>query len=516
MNYTPTNAVWELTYACNMRCKHCGSSCGEKYPDELSSEEALSLCDDLASLGLKVVTLSGGEPFLRKDWDLIAKRLVEKGVTVNAISNGWYIDEALIEKASRSGIVNIGVSLDGLEKTHDFMRMKGSYERVLRALDTMNEKGMSTVVCTSVNKMNLPEFPRMYDIILEKKVQRWQFQIASPMGNLLEHKELIIEPREVDDLIDFTFDVASKGHVIVDLADDIGYYNTKISEIRKLGSTDKDTFTVWAGCNAGKCVLGIRANGDISGCLSIRDPDFIEGNIRDVPLAEMWTSPDAFSWTRKLTKSQLRGFCVKCQYGRYCLGGCTGAKITLSGDLYDNKYCSFRLEIEREADRVSSMTDTADLIAMANKSIADEGYQWAEVYLSRAIELDPGNIEISNLLGLSHYFLENYEDAKKYSLRALAIDSSDSYAHKGLGLALVKLGSVDEGIGYLKKAIELTDDTFLDPYFDCALVLGEQGRTVEAIAILEKGRSLSESFTKGSENLYEALRKQQAETSAKK
>ena len=55
-----TTAVWEITMGCNMRCKHCGSSCAEALPDELNTSEALEVCDQLKDLGLKVITLSGG------------------------------------------------------------------------------------------------------------------------------------------------------------------------------------------------------------------------------------------------------------------------------------------------------------------------------------------------------------------------------------------------------------------------------------------------------------------------
>ena len=131
MEYIPTHAVWEITYACNMRCMHCGSSCGEAYPDELTTEEALILCDDLAALGLKAITLSGGEPFVRKDWPHIARRLTDNGVKTNVISNGWFIDEMLVETALKSGIVNIGLSIDGLKNTHDTIRKKGSFDRIM-------------------------------------------------------------------------------------------------------------------------------------------------------------------------------------------------------------------------------------------------------------------------------------------------------------------------------------------------------------------------------------------------
>jgi MoaA/NifB/PqqE/SkfB family radical SAM enzyme len=47
-----TTAVWEITMGCNMRCKHCGSSCAEALPDELNTSEALEVCDQLKDLGL--------------------------------------------------------------------------------------------------------------------------------------------------------------------------------------------------------------------------------------------------------------------------------------------------------------------------------------------------------------------------------------------------------------------------------------------------------------------------------
>lgn len=62
MEYLPVTAVWEITMGCNMRCDHCGSSCAEPLPDELTTEEALALCDDLKTVGLKWITLSGENP----------------------------------------------------------------------------------------------------------------------------------------------------------------------------------------------------------------------------------------------------------------------------------------------------------------------------------------------------------------------------------------------------------------------------------------------------------------------
>src|SRR5262245_43046472 len=60
----PVHAVWELTLACDLACRHCGSRAGRARPDELTRDEALDLVRQLAELGVQEVTLIGGEAYL--------------------------------------------------------------------------------------------------------------------------------------------------------------------------------------------------------------------------------------------------------------------------------------------------------------------------------------------------------------------------------------------------------------------------------------------------------------------
>lgn len=62
---THTNVVWEITLKCNLACSHCGSRAGDARTDELSTEEALDLVEQLKDVGIREVTLIGGEAFLR-------------------------------------------------------------------------------------------------------------------------------------------------------------------------------------------------------------------------------------------------------------------------------------------------------------------------------------------------------------------------------------------------------------------------------------------------------------------
>jgi len=58
-----------------MRCIHCGSSAGYKREKELSVNEWINVCSQLADLGCKRIALLGGEPFLRKDWSVIGQKI---------------------------------------------------------------------------------------------------------------------------------------------------------------------------------------------------------------------------------------------------------------------------------------------------------------------------------------------------------------------------------------------------------------------------------------------------------
>ena len=66
--YAPYAGLYELTLRCDMQCIHCGSSAGIKREKELSTEEWNSVTKQISDLECKTITLLGGEPFLRKDW----------------------------------------------------------------------------------------------------------------------------------------------------------------------------------------------------------------------------------------------------------------------------------------------------------------------------------------------------------------------------------------------------------------------------------------------------------------
>lgn len=251
--YHPQICVWELTMGCNMRCKHCGSKCTEPFENELSTEEAIYLCEQLGKLGIKYTTLTGGEPTTRKDLCTIIKKLRENGVIPNIITNGWLIDDEFLDQIIESGIGTFAVSIDGLIDTHDYMRRSNSYNRSMKLLDLLDKKKVYSAVITTVNKRNINELNELYNILVEKKVKMWQIQMAIPMGSFEEQKDLLIDPEQIDDILDFICKTSKEGRIVVYPGDCIGYY-TK-SEMAVAQELHDGSSVIWQGCPAGKKAL---------------------------------------------------------------------------------------------------------------------------------------------------------------------------------------------------------------------------------------------------------------------
>ena len=140
--YIPEVVIWEITFACNMKCIHCGTSAGKRRPDELTTEESLNLIDELAGLGSKAITISGGEPLLRKDWPQLAQRIKDRGMKAYLISNGNAVTEEVVQEFRRVGLASVGISFDGTEKTHNYIRQRDdSFAKATGAMRLMKEQG---------------------------------------------------------------------------------------------------------------------------------------------------------------------------------------------------------------------------------------------------------------------------------------------------------------------------------------------------------------------------------------
>ncbi|MFA5138180.1 MAG: radical SAM protein [Elusimicrobiota bacterium] len=329
--FKPRVVGWELTLRCNMQCIHCGSSAGNPRPDEMNEAEGFSLIDQMVELGTEIVTLSGGEPLTQPSWPKYAERLVKAGVATYMITNGLLLEKSLPAVVG-SGLKRIGISFDGTEKTHDFIRNRqGSFTAARRAAGKAKGAGLTVGAITHVSRANFQDLEGMYRAFTEIPLDYWQIQITFKQGRMKEHDTLSLDPKELPALARFVSEKQALQGLDVVAGDNLGYYCEP--DIRK---------KPWKGCFAGRHLMGVDADGSIKGCLSL-PREFVEGNIRKEPLRKIWEDPQRFKYNRYFSPDMLKGHCAGCPKAEPCRGGCTVTAYSATGNRFDNPYCVFGL-----------------------------------------------------------------------------------------------------------------------------------------------------------------------------
>ncbi|MCS5562306.1 MAG: radical SAM protein, partial [Marinobacter nauticus] len=159
--------IWNLIRRCNLTCKHCYSiSADIDFKGELTTQEVYKVMDDLKAFGVPVLILSGGEPLMRPDIFDISHRAKAMGFYVGLSTNGTLITEDNISKIAEVGYDYVGISIDGLETTHDeFRQKKGAFKESMHAVALCKQAGIKVGLRFTLTQDNYPELPAMLEML---------------------------------------------------------------------------------------------------------------------------------------------------------------------------------------------------------------------------------------------------------------------------------------------------------------------------------------------------------------
>lgn len=310
---------WNVTRACNLKCKHCYRDAGSRDNNELNLQEARALLKEITRAGFKIVILSGGEPLLRDDIYELISFACACGLRPVLGTNGTLIDQRVAKKLKQAGLKRVGISLDSqILHIHDkFRQENGAWLKSVQAMRACLNTGLDFQIHTTVTQWNYKDIEQVTDLASEFGACAHHIFFLVPTGRGKEIEDLIISPRDYRILLKNILMKQKK--VRIELKPVCAPQFIRVAKRMKIDTRFQ------RGCLAGISYCCILPNGDIHPCpyLPIR-----LGNVREVNFSSLWRENEIL---RRLRSLDYKGKCAKCAYKESC-GGCRARAYYNSGD----------------------------------------------------------------------------------------------------------------------------------------------------------------------------------------
>lgn len=325
-----TVAMVSVTRRCNLKCPHCYVDAAGLRGDELSIKEHKLLAKHLHSLVANnpdisyKVNLTGGEPFLHDDIIKIIEAYKKNSFEITMSTNGLLIGDNHISDVKDMGVA-LSISLDGAtEYTHDFIRGKGTYRKIIKKIAELVNAGVKIGINFLVHEKNLSEMENTVDLAYSLGCNGFNpinlVQLGRACGsNLKRVSEVEIFKRIADHL---------KAN-----PQQIKMFSSS-SLFSSLGAALLSGITcISCGVGDRPCVY-ITEEGDIFPCPNTQKKEFLLGNIRKQSLAKcIALDSPVLKRLRALNVSNMNSNCSICDVKYFCGGDCRGETYHVTKDL---------------------------------------------------------------------------------------------------------------------------------------------------------------------------------------
>jgi radical SAM protein with 4Fe4S-binding SPASM domain len=327
--YTPLIISWNVTRKCNLKCSHCyinASTDDQKneLTDELTTEQAKKLMDQIAEVSSPMLILSGGEPLMRKDIFELIRYGTQKGIKMAMGSNGALIDAEVAAKLKDAGIKTVSISLDSTipDKHDEFRGVKGSWQKSINAIKALKESGILVQVNTTLTQDNYNEIDDIMNLSEKMGVENFHlfFLVTTGRGRKIAD----VSPAMYERMIQENLANTNRHRLNV--------RHSCAPQFMRIAKGMNIDMRQWIrGCIAGLYYCRIFPNGEVTPCpyLPIK-----LGNVKEKAFKEIWFNSDVFKALRN--PDTLKGKCGACEYKILC-GGCRARAYGLSSDFID--YC---------------------------------------------------------------------------------------------------------------------------------------------------------------------------------
>jgi len=303
-----------VTNRCNLNCAGCYSyDCTRNTKEDLSLEDLKNIMDQLRESGVDNITISGGEPLVRKDIVQIIHYAREKcGFSnISLITNGTVFNPRTVE-GLRQYISEIAVSVDGYDCEHPtFLRDPGIFDVLMENIPKFQQSGFKVVILPTLHRKNAMNIANYMQLAknLEASIS---FSLMTCSADMQEYIPTNEQLKELSNYFDGS-------------SDNLGV---------KIDSIDDYNIVARKSCGAGREIISIGAFGEVYPCHMMHQINAVMGNIKDTPLRTILDNHKQLPEVDDIKQ------CSECKYKYVCGGGCKARAVLLKNDYHDSDpYC---------------------------------------------------------------------------------------------------------------------------------------------------------------------------------
>lgn len=369
ITYPPPRLIfWETTAGCNLACIHCRrvTVADQLLPQDLTTEEAFDMVDQIATFARPILVLSGGEPLFRPDIFDIARYATDSGLIVALATNGTLIDAAVAGRIKEAGIRRVSVSFDGADAaTHDIFRGAGAFDRAVAGINHLRHIGVPFQINTTVARHNVHQMPQTLAFAKELGAVALHLFLLVPVGCGVEIAEdQQISGAEYEEVLHWLYEAEMEGGIELKATCAPHYFRIvrqRQAEERRQGIVRQRPHSMHRqkhaggnghpgghpggrhamnamtkGCLAGTGVSFISHRGEVFPCGYL---PLEAGNVRRQPFQEIWEESPLFAELRD--PDLLGGKCGVCEFKKLC-SGCRARAYGMTGDhLGEEPFCTY-------------------------------------------------------------------------------------------------------------------------------------------------------------------------------
>lgn len=260
-----------VTPRCPNKCIHCGAADMMAPNNEMTVEEIKSTIDQALDMGTYLITIDGGEPMVRNDLPEIIGNIDKTKTTVSMFTSGFRLNDERAKALKDAGLYSVKVSFDSADpEVHDkFRGRKGAFEGAVDAVKAAKSAGIMTDMYLTISPHNIDNIDDLYQMATDLGMDEMSMTGIIAVGNWKEHEDEVLTRADAKRLEAFH---KSKNSVPE---------GPRVTALPYLMGPEM------FGCFAGNRWMHIASTGDVLPCPYT---PLTFGNIRDKPLAEIWSA----------------------------------------------------------------------------------------------------------------------------------------------------------------------------------------------------------------------------------